>query len=139
MKASRPHRVPLSKPVISIFQGLRRILGNPFLFPGRDSGRPLSNMAMLQKIRGMDEISINARGTGWRSEGGHVITMHGFRSCFRDWAAEATQFSNIVPEMALAHKISNATEAAYRRGDLLERRKELMEAWAAFALGTASR
>ncbi len=84
-------------------------------------------MAVLQKIRGMDEISLKNDGPGWRNEAGEVITMHGFRSSFRDWAAETTLFANIVPEMALAHKISSATEAAYRRGDRLEKRKQLME------------
>lgn len=114
--------------------GLKAVSKSELLFPGRSIGRPLSNMAMLQKIRGMDEKSLANNGPGWRNEAGEVITMHGFRSSFRNWAAETTNFANIVPEMALAHKISNATEAAYRRGDLLEKRKQLMEEWARYAL-----
>lgn len=134
MKAGRQHRVPLSQPVLDMLRSLKTQSRSELLFPGRTTGRPLSNMAMLQKIRGMDEISLKNKGPGWRNEAGEVITMHGFRSSFRDWAAETTNFANIVPEMALAHKISNATEAAYRRGDLLEKRKQLMEEWARYAL-----
>ncbi|MNJ27765.1 putative prophage CPS-53 integrase [compost metagenome] len=134
MKAGRQHRVPLSKAALETLRSLKNKSNSELLFPGRTVGRPLSNMAMLQKIRGMDEISVKNDGPGWRNEAGEVITMHGFRSSFRDWAAETTHFANIVPEMALAHKISNATEAAYRRGDLLEKRKQLMEAWACYAL-----
>lgn len=134
MKAGRPHRVPLSKAALATLRRLKAKSDSALLFPGRVAGRPLSNMAMLQKIRGMDEISLKNDGPGWRNETGQVITMHGFRSSFRDWAAETTSFANIVAEMALAHKISNATEAAYRRGDLLEKRKQLMEEWARYAL-----
>lgn len=133
MKASRPHRVPLSSSVITTLEGLRKVRNNPFIFPGQKPGRPLSNMAMLLKLRRMDKALISAGGSGWRNSENDVITMHGFRSSFRDWAAEATQFSDIVPEMALAHKIKNATEAAYRRGDLLEKRRELMEEWSHYA------
>ncbi|WP_196996646.1 tyrosine-type recombinase/integrase [Pseudomonas putida] len=134
MKAGRQHRVPLSKAALHTLRCLNAESKSGLLFPGRSIGRPLSNMAMLQKIRGMDEKSLANDGPGWRNEAGEVITMHGFRSSFRDWAAETTNFANIVPEMALAHKISNATEAAYRRGDLLEKRKQLMEEWACYAL-----
>ncbi|MEZ1440268.1 integrase arm-type DNA-binding domain-containing protein [Pseudomonas putida] len=134
MKAGRQHRVPLSKAALETLRRLKVGNNSELLFPGRTAGRPLSNMAMLQKIRGMDEISLKNGGPGWRNEAGEIITMHGFRSSFRDWAAETTHFSNIVPEMALAHKVSNATEAAYRRGDLLEKRKQLMEEWACYAL-----
>jgi integrase len=74
----------------------------------------ISNMAMLQLLRGMRP----------------GLTVHGFRSSFRDWAAEATDYSAEVVEMALAHTIGNAVEAAYRRGDLLDKRRELMRAWA---------
>ncbi|WP_416425083.1 tyrosine-type recombinase/integrase [Pseudomonas sp. App30] len=133
MKASRAHRVPLSSSVIKTLLGLRKVHNNPFIFPGQKPGRPLSNMAMLLKLRRMDESFINAGGIGWRNAENEVITMHGFRSSFRDWAAEATHFSETVPEMALAHKIKNATEAAYRRGDLLEKRRELMEEWSLYA------
>lgn len=77
----------------------------------------MSNMAMLEVLRGMNV--------------GHY-TVHGFRSSFRDWAAECTEYPNEVVEMALAHKIGNAAEAAYRRGDMLERRGPLMKDWEVF-------
>jgi integrase len=84
--------------------------------PGRQYGKPLSNMAFLMTLRRM------------KSE----ITVHGFRSAFRDWASERTNFPSEVCEMALAHAIRDKTEAAYRRGDLFEKRRELMTAWASF-------
>lgn len=119
MKAAREHRVPLSEAALALLQkaaALRSEL-NPHVFPGQKAGRPLSVMAMDMLLRRMK-----------RDE----VTVHGFRSTFRDWASERTGFSHEVCEMALAHVVSNKVEAAYRRGDLLERRRELMEAWAGF-------
>ena len=87
------------------------------MFPGRGLGEPLSNMAMLKLLQRM---------------GREDLTVHGFRSTFRDWAAERTNFPNEVVEMALAHAIDDKTEAAYRRGDLFEKRWRLMDAWAAY-------
>lgn len=131
MKAGKEHRVPLSRAAIEVLEGLP-VFSSGLLFEGRSAGVPASNMAMLMKLRRMDERKHAADGTGWRDELGQVITAHGFRSTFRDWAAENTGFENIVVEQALAHTIGNAVEAAYRRGDLLERRRELMEAWAGY-------
>jgi integrase len=119
MKAKREHRVPLSDYVVELLAVLPQ--ENDFLFPGERSGMPLSNMAMLQ--------TLNRLG---RSD----ITVHGFRSTLRDWAAERTNFPNHVVEMALAHAIGNKVEAAYRRGDLFEKRVRLMDAWAEFATKT---
>ena len=90
---------------------------NAFVFPGLSTGRPLTSMALLLLLRRMK------RGD---------ITVHGFRSSFRDWAAETTSFPNFVVEMALAHAIGGGVEAAYRRGDLFEKRRKLMDAWAAY-------
>ena len=87
------------------------------MFPGAKAGRALSNMAFLMLLRRM------SRGD---------LTTHGFRSSFRDWAAEITAFPAEVAEMALAHTVSSKVEAAYRRGDLLEKRRQLAEAWAAY-------
>ena len=87
-----------------------------WIFPSTHHGKHISNMAMLELMRGME---IDA-------------TVHGFRSSFRDWAAERTAFPHEVCEMALAHTIPNAAEAAYRRGDLFEKRAKLMDAWAEF-------
>lgn len=115
MKARREHKVPLSAQAVAILRSTPQLLGSPYVFPGTRPGRPLSQMAMAMLLRRM------------KLEG---LTVHGFRSSFRDWAAEETSFPNMVAEMALAHTVSNAVEAAYRRGDLLAKRKELMQAWA---------
>ncbi len=92
-----------------------------FVFPGAKRGAPLSNMAFLMLLRRM---------------GRDDLTAHGFRSTFRDWAAERTTFPAEVAEMALAHTVGDKVEAAYRRGDLFEKRRRLMEAWAAFCGAT---
>ena len=121
MKNRKPHRVPLSDEAIKVL-GEAATLKRPddYIFPGLKLGKPLSNMAMLQQLRRMGF----ALGE---------VTMHGFRSTFRDWAAERTAFAREVAEMALAHTIEDRTEAAYRRGDLFEKRAKLMDAWAEFA------
>jgi integrase len=116
MKAGRDHRVPLSDQALVTMNALAPLRGRgDYLFPGERDGRPLSNMAMMQLLKRM----------GY----GHV-TVHGFRSTFRDWAAERTAFPSEVVEMALAHTVSDKVEAAYRRGDLFDKRRKLMEAWA---------
>ena len=113
MKAGKDHRVPLSDRVVELLQQLPRDDGG-HVFPGGRAGRPLSNMAMLELLRGMR------------------ATVHGFRSSFRDWAAERTAHPNHVVEAALAHTIGNKVEAAYRRGDLFEKRSRLMADWARY-------
>lgn len=120
MKGGRIHRIPLNDAMMVILQAQ---LGHDrhWVFPGRKYGRPLSNMAMLKVMRDMGL--------------GHYVP-HGFRSTFRDWAAECTSFPREVCEMALAHAIENSVEAAYRRGDLFEKRRALMEAWAAHTATT---
>jgi integrase len=117
MKAGKEHRVPLSDRAIEILEsvGDDGSDGESFVFPGRGLGEPLSNMAMLKLLQRM---------------GRDDLTVHGFRSTFRDWAAEKTNFPNEVIEMALAHAIDDKTEAAYRRGDLYEKRRRLVDAWA---------
>jgi integrase len=116
MKSQRPHRVPLSAPVIELLKALPTEKGNPFVFIGGREGQPLSNMAMLELLKGMKD----------------GLTVHGFRSCFKDWAAEATSTPNMVSEAALAHVVADKTEAAYRRGDLFAKRRVLMADWAAY-------
>lgn len=123
MKARREHRVPLTDQVIANLKGLPRHADNPYVFPGARYGRPLSNMAMLQLMRGLD-IGVGGQ------EGNYV--PHGFRSSFRDWSGEVTSFPRDVAEMALAHTIQNKVEAAYRRGDLFEKRREMMQSWSDF-------
>jgi integrase len=123
MKAAREHRVPLSPRAVTIL-GLARELsdGSAFIFPGRQTDTPMSNMVFLMILRRMEAD----------------FTAHGFRSAFRDWASECTNFPREVCEMALAHTIKDKTEAAYRRGDLLAKRAELMCAWAQYIRGEQS-
>jgi integrase len=116
MKARREHRVPLSPAAIALLERAKELKGD-CVFPGRTPEAPLSNMALLMLLGRMN------RGD---------ITTHGFRSTFRDWAAECTSFPNEVIEAALAHTIESKTEAAYRRTDFFEKRRELMSAWAAY-------
>ena len=118
MKAGRKHRIPLSQRCIEILKRAQELSDDgPIVFPGRSNKKPLSTMAFLMMIRRMKKN----------------ITAHGFRSTFRDWAAERTNFSREVCEMALAHSISDKTEAAYLRGDLFDKRRDLMEIWATYA------
>ena len=117
MKAGKEHRVPLSARAVAILTALQEMRTSDFVFPGNASGKPLSGMAMAMQLRRMKADD---------------ITVHGFRSTFRDWASETTSFPHEVCEQALAHAIGNKTEAAYRRGDLFEKRRKLMEAWAAY-------
>ena len=120
MKASEDHRVPLSSPAVELLKVLTEFRVNEFVFPGMKPGRPLSQMSLLMLLRRM---------------GYEDVTVHGFRSSFRDWAAERTSFPGEVAELALAHAVPNAVEAAYRRGDLLEKRRPLMEVWAEYCAG----
>lgn len=117
MKANKDHRVPLSGCALSILQTMHALRQSDYVFPGAKKDRPLSDMAFLQLLKRM------GRGD---------LTGHGFRSTFRDWTAECTSYSNEVAEMALAHSISDKVEAAYRRGDLFEKRQNLMDDWAKY-------
>jgi len=117
MKGHRWHRVPLSGTALAVLRELPKGEGDDYVFPSLRSRKALSNMAMLQLLKRM------GRGD---------LTVHGFRSSFRDWASERTNFSREVCEMALAHVIEDQTEAAYRRGDLFEKRQRLMAEWAKF-------
>jgi integrase len=117
MKAGREHRVPLSPRATAVLDSARELSdGSSFIFPGRQTDTPMSNMVFLMILRRMEVC----------------FTAHGFRSAFRDWASECTNFPREVCEMALAHSIKDKTEAAYRRGDLLAKRAELMAEWAEF-------
>jgi integrase len=117
MKAGKEHRVPLSDAALAIVEQMRKVDHGHFVFPGTKTGKPLSNMSMLMTLRRMS-----------RGE----LTAHGFRSSFRDWAAESTNFPAEVAEMALAHSVPGKVEAAYRRGDLFLKRRQLGDAWARF-------
>lgn len=117
MKGGHEHRVPLTPAALKLLEEAHKLSPeSKFIFTGRAAEKPLSNMAFLMTVRRMKLD----------------ITAHGFRSAFRDWSAERTSFPNEVCEQALAHRIKSKTEAAYRRGDMLEKRRELMAAWASF-------
>lgn len=119
MKAGREHRVPLSARCIGILESAKAIAdGGKYVFPGQSRGKPLSNMCFHMLLRRMKRTD---------------CTPHGFRSSFRDWTEERTNYPRTVTEAALAHVVADKTEAAYRRTDLFARRRKLMDAWAGFA------
>jgi integrase len=121
MKAGRPHRIPLSDRALMLLRGLSRVVNSEgeevdLVFPGLHGEKPLSDMSLTACMRRMKLTAV----------------PHGFRSTFTDWVAERTSYPSEVREMALAHAIGNDTEAAYRRGDLFDKRRNLMNEWAAF-------
>jgi integrase len=117
MKGGRPHRVPLSDRAVAILQELEPLRDSDYVFPGQRAAQPLSSMALEMILRRM------------KVEG---VTVHGFRSTFRDWCGNRTSYPRELAEHALAHVIGDKAEQAYRRDDALERRRPMMEAWAAF-------
>lgn len=118
MKMRKEHRIPLSDQAVAIIKAMEGVKQNDYVFPGARYNKPLSNMAMLQLLERMK-----------RSD----ITVHGFRSTFRDWAGETTHFPREVCEAALAHGLKDKAEAAYARGDLFVKRGALMQEWAGYA------
>ena len=123
LKRPGGHRVPLSDAVFAVLDAVGwpepgQPRGQGYIFPGAKPGQPLSNMAMLNLLQ--------------ERMGYPLFTVHGFRSCFSDWAAECTDFPREVVEMALGHTVADKVEAAYRRGDLFVKRRELMQAWARY-------
>jgi integrase len=117
IKAGREHRVPLSKSTLALLKRMQKVRVGEFVFAGGKKGKPLSNMALLVLLKRMDRDD---------------ITAHGFRSTFRDWVSEKTDYSRDEAEMALAHAVGDKVEAAYRRGDLLTKRHKMMQDWADF-------
>jgi len=117
MKGGKPHRVPLSKRAVELLKTLPREGGNPFVFIGARSSGPLWKQALQWTLARM---------------GRNGITIHGFRSTFRDWAAERTAFPFEVCERALAHVTGSKSSRSYARSDLFGERTRLMEAWSAF-------
>jgi integrase len=124
MKAGKVHVVPLSPAALRVFRRADelRVDGCPFVFHGAKRDKPISDMTLIKVLRDMGEL----------------VTVHGFRSSFRDWVSEETKFQSDLAEAALAHAIKNKVEAAYRRGNLLEKRRVLMEAWDRFCIGAPS-
>jgi integrase len=117
MKAGKEHKVPLNAPALALLRQIEKEKQGTFVFHGRKAGKSLSNMALLMTLRRMDRED---------------LTAHGFRSTFRDWAAERTSFPREVAEAALSHTLGDKVEAAYRRGDLITKRTKLMDAWGVF-------
>ena len=107
-KSGKPHRVPLSPEALHIIETMKKVSSGPYIFPGAGKGGAMGGMAMLQLLKRMG-----------RSD----LTVHGFRSTFRDWVAEQTSFPSFVAEEALAHVIADKVEAAYRRGALMQKRR----------------
>ena len=116
VKAGREHRVPLPDRAVAILEAVSAVRSGDFVFPGLRRDKPQSDRTLVAVLRRMN----------------CPVTVHGFRSSFRDWAGERTHFPREVAEAALAHVVGDETERAYRRGDALEKRRELMNAWAAF-------
>lgn len=129
MKAQREHVVPLCPEAIAVIDALPRMAGCNLIFPNAKNG-VLSDMTLTAVIRRMDESSVKDGGVGWKDRAGKVITAHGFRSTFRDWAGETTAYPREVIEHALAHQLKDKAEAAYQRGTLLDKRRRLMAEWA---------
>jgi integrase len=118
MKAARPHRIPLSKQAVALLETLPRFEGSPYVFAGQHRDRPLSTAAMTATLKRMK-----------RGE----LTVHGFRSTFRDWCAEVSTFPRELAELSLAHRVGSDVELAYRRGDMIKKRALLMQTWADYA------
>ena len=120
MKASREHVIPLSAPALAILERCRelRIGSRSLVFPGARGDAPMSDMTLTKLLREMKED----------------VTAHGFRSTFRDWVSEETDHPGEIAEAALAHRVKDKTEAAYRRGNLLEKRRKLMDEWGAYCV-----
>lgn len=136
MKAGEEHRIPLTERAMEILRTQPDGGRGAYVFPGAKAGAPMSDMTLAAVIKRMHHASLKAKGAGYTAPklGGRIVTVHGFRSNFRDWAADATQYPRDMAEMAIAHTVSDETEAAYRREDrredMFEKRRQMMEDWA---------
>lgn len=126
----RDHVVPLTRQAVAILDGLPS--DSDYLFPGGKRGEPLSNAAMAAVIDRMNEDCSKTGLPKWvdPQQGNREIVPHGFRSTFKEWCSEVTAYPNVMSEMALSHALADKVEAAYRRGDMREKRRRMMEAWA---------
>jgi integrase len=135
MKMDREHRVALSPEAMALLDALPRLDGNPLVFPAARGGM-LSDMTLSATMKRIHEADVANGGPGFIDRvSKRPAVPHGLRSTFRDWVAERTQYPGDMAEVALAHRISNATEATYRRGDMIEKRRAMMAAWASFLNG----
>ena len=133
MKAGKTHRVPLSAAALTVLEMVRALAKGPgdLVFPGGRPGKPLSDMSLSEVVRRLNDGSDPGASPRWRDAEGRAVVPHGFRASFRMWAGETRSEGREVVEMALAHTIKDKAEAAYARSDLLEKRRVLMNAWAA--------
>lgn len=135
MKMTREHRVPLGEDALSLLRQVRESAPSFLVFPAPRGGE-LSDMTLSKAMRSMNEVDLKAGGRGFLDRiSERPAVPHGLRSTFRDWVSEVTHFPGELAEMALAHKISSNVEAAYRRGDMVEKRRQMMQAWADFLHG----
>jgi len=136
MKMKRDHRVPLSPAALALITTLPRLAANPLVFPAPRGGQ-LSDMTLSATMKRMNTADLEKGGLGYTdSTNKRPAVPHGLRSTFRDWVAERTTYPGEMAEVALAHQISNAVEAAYRRGDMVERRRQMMSDWADYLMVT---
>ncbi|MBB3712815.1 integrase [Limimaricola variabilis] len=132
MKMEREHRVPLTAEAVALLRALPRMEGNPLVFPAPRGG-PLSDMSLSAVMRRMQKDEEKASRPGWLDpRSARPAVPHGLRSTFRDWAAERTHYPREMAEIALAQEVGSEVERAYRRGDMMEKRRDLMAAWAGF-------
>ncbi|MCC1481061.1 tyrosine-type recombinase/integrase [Roseibaca sp. Y0-43] len=137
MKMDKEHRVPLSARAVAMLKALHKLEGNPLVFPAARGGQ-LSDMTLSATMKRMHESDISQGGAGYLDRvSKRPAVPHGLRSTFRDWVSELTTYPGDMAEVALAHKISNAVEASYRRGDMIEKRRRMMADWADFMGGKA--
>ena len=137
MKMDKEHRVPLSARAVEMLKALPKLEGNPLVFPAARGGQ-LSDMTLSATMKRMHESDIAQGGAGYLDRvSKRPAVPHGLRSTFRDWVSELTTYPGDMAEVALAHKISNAVEASYRRGDMIEKRRRMMADWADFMAGKA--
>ncbi|MCF3595422.1 integrase arm-type DNA-binding domain-containing protein [Rhodobacteraceae bacterium LMO-12] len=134
-KTGKSHRIPLSKQALNVLAATPRLAGADRIWSGT-SGKPMSDMTIAAIVKKMNAAEETAGGDGWKgAQSNRVATPHGFRSTFRDWAAEETEWPREMAEIALAHNMGSAVERAYRRTDMLERRRAMMQDWAEFVHG----
>lgn len=138
MKMGKEHRVPLSSRAVKMLEALPRLKDNTLVFPAARGGQ-LSDMTLSATMKRIHESEIAKGGTGFLDRTSkRPAVPHGLRSTFRDWVGEKTAYPGDMAEVALAHKISNAVEASYRRGDMIEKRRRMMGDWAEFIVGKAT-
>ena len=135
MKSGIEHRVALSGAAIDLLKALPRFVGNDLVFPGAKAGKPMSDMTLSGVMRRMHADEIAVKRAGWLDPKLKKSAVpHGLRSTFKDWVGEKTDYPSDLAEIAMAHKVGNAVEQAYRRGDMMEKRRKMMEDWADFVL-----